>query len=191
MCHPILTFLKINFVLFSILILATIKEDISNKIKDHELKNIAQKLPDILKQARSDSTNKSYESGFRKWQNWGSKFTEVKEIPAEDTYVTLFMSSLIQSGTLFPTIKSVFYAIKHFHQLAGESDLCYSEICINIFEAAKRVCSSPKLRKEPLTSQQLKKIYEIIGVGNASPANLRNFTIMLIAFKGFMRLSEI
>ena len=144
-----------------------------------------------MSQARADSTNKSYESGYRKWQSWSSKFSEVKEFPAEDTYVALFLSSLIQSGTLFPTIKSAFYAIKHFHQLAGENDPCTSEICINILEAAKRICNRPKVRKEPLTSQQLKQIFVTIDGKNAPLPKLRDFTMMLIAFAGFLRFNEI
>ena len=114
----------------------------------------------------------------------------MKEFPAEDTYVALFLSSLIQSGTLFPTIKSAFYAIKHFHKLAGENDPCTSELCINILEAAKRICNRPKVRKEPLTSRQLKLIFVTIDGKNPPLPKLRDFTIMLIAFAGFLRFNE-
>ena len=172
------------------LILAVIKEGINSELKSQVLKCIADDLPSILQKARADNTNKNYETAFKQWQKWSEKFPEIEAFPAKDTYVALYLTSLIQSGMLYPSIKSAFYAIKYYHKLAALTDPSDSEFCKKILDAAQRMSSRPKVKKEPLTSQNLKELFSHIGGCDAPLPDFRNLTMMLLCFAGFLRFSE-
>ena len=172
------------------LLLAAIKEDINSELKSLDLIRIADDLPSLLQKARAEGTNKNYETAFKRWLKWSEKFPEIDAFPAKDTYVALFLTSLIQSGTLYPSIKSAFYAIKYYHKLAALTDPTDSEFCKKILDAAQRMSRRPKVKKEPLTSQNLKDLLSHIGGYDAPLPDFRNFTMMLLCFAGFLRFSE-
>lgn len=57
-------------------------------------------------------------------------------------------------------------------------------------DAAQRLSSLPKVKKDSLTSQHLKGLFSHIGVYDAPLPNLCYYTMMLLCFAGFLRFSE-
>ena len=131
-----------------------------------------------------------YTGYFNQWSRWCEKFTEVQNLPAKEIHVALFLVSLIQTNTTYDVIESHVYAIKWYHRIASFKDPC-NVLCNNILEAAKRTCSRSVTKKQPLSVENIRRIFEVIGGNNCSLLDLRNFTIILLGFAGFMRYSEI
>ena len=97
--------------------------------------------------SRSDNTTKKYQCYFNKWSKWCDYFTEVSALPAQASHVILFMVSLVQSDESFTAIESVFYAIKHFHNLGGLPDPTTSVLASYVLDAAKRICHRKRKKK--------------------------------------------
>ena len=57
------------------------------------LKNLASKVPKVLLSSHANSTNKSCHRIFCLWKKWAEKF-EVKKLPAEEYFVSLFLIDL-------------------------------------------------------------------------------------------------
>ena len=64
---------------------------------DH-FRDITTLLPHIVKNAKSISTNKKYESYFKKFKHWCSVHT-LDHLPASVSTVALFLGGLIQQRT--------------------------------------------------------------------------------------------
>ena len=160
-------------------------------VQDNQLKNLALDLPDVLSKSRASSTMRKYATYFKRWSNWSSKFDEVITFPARDIHVVLFFVSLIQSGTSFSVIESCFYAIRHAHNIGNQPDPTDSALVNYALEAAKRTCSRPVTKKQPITPEHLKSVYgSMIQDGKLSLLHLRDFTLILLCFCGFLRFEE-
>ncbi len=151
---------------------------------------MANKIPQTLLESRSSNTIKSYQSSFNKWRVWAEQFSEVNSLPAKDVHVALFLVNLIQNGSVYATIKNVFYAIKWFHNIGGLKDPCDSSLCKNLLEASKRISSQPTKKKQPFEIEDLQKIFDMCGGRSDSLLDLRNVCFILLSFAGFLRLSE-
>lgn len=63
--------------------------------KDRHLRDTANFLPHIVKNAKSQSTNKKYNTYFSKFRDWCLKHSFV-HLPASVSTVALFMGGLVQ-----------------------------------------------------------------------------------------------
>lgn len=142
-------------------------------------------------QSRTPNTVKSYFSSFKKWHVWTEKFAEVQSLPATEFHVALFLVNLIQIGESFAVIKKIFYAIKYFHSLGSWNDPCQSSLCLNMLEAAKRICSKTTTKKQPLLVDDLQKIFDLCNGLEGSLLDLRNLCLIVLSFVGFLRFSEV
>ncbi|XP_066916744.1 integrase/recombinase xerD homolog [Clytia hemisphaerica] len=164
---------------------------IVNQVQDDHLKELVHGLQDVLSKSRANNTIKKYATYFKRWSNWSAKFDEVVEFPAKDVHVVLFFVSLIQSGISFSVIESCFYAIKHTHNVNNQPDPTDSVLASYALEAAKRTCFKPVTKKLPITPEHIKRVYEsIIEEGKMSLLSLRDFTLILLCFCGFLRFEE-
>ena len=172
--------------------LESLVQRVSNTVENQKLKNIATDLPRIVLACRAKNTVKKYESYFRQWKRWCDLFPEVHPMPANEHHVAIYMCSLIQNNQSDAVVESVFYAIQHFHKLNLHDDPFQSPLCENIVEASKRLTKRRVTKKEPITVDHLKKVYETLGCKEtASLLNLRTFTMMVLSFVGFLRYSEV
>ncbi|XP_066934783.1 integrase/recombinase xerD homolog [Clytia hemisphaerica] len=124
----------------SLIPLAQVAQDLSSRVDDPQLKELATGIGDILTKARAESTINKYSCYFKKWERWCATFEEVQPFPAKDFHFVLYIISLIQLGESFHVIESVFYAVKHFHNVASKPDptsstgfLRYDEVSNLIF----------------------------------------------------------
>ena len=135
---------------------------------------------------------KKYETYFNRWSKWCSGFEEVVVFPARDIHVVLFIVSLIQSRESYSVIESCFYAIKHAHKIGNLDDPTSSSLTRYALEAAKRTCSRPVRKKEPITPDHIKRIHvEMTVSGKMSLLHLRDFTMILLCYSGFLRFEEV
>ena len=115
----------------------------------------------------------------------------MKAFPAESRYVVLILVSLIQFGESFSVIESVFYAVKHFHNVASQPDPTSSSLIEYVLDAAKRICHRPKKKKQPITPDHIQRIYDLITEEGVTMLHQRNFAMMLLCYAGFLRYDEV
>uniref|UniRef100_A0A7M5X3W6 Tyr recombinase domain-containing protein n=1 Tax=Clytia hemisphaerica TaxID=252671 RepID=A0A7M5X3W6_9CNID len=175
----------------SLIPLAQVAQDLSSRVDDPQLKELATGIGDILTKARAESTINKYSCYFKKWERWCATFEEVQPFPAKDFHFVLYIISLIQLGESFHVIESVFYAVKHFHNVASKPDPTSSTLAEYILEAAKRICHRKSSKKEPITSDHIRKIFQLINGDQANLLDLRNFTIIILSYAGFLRYDEV
>ena len=70
-------------------------------------------------------------------------------LPAKGCHFSLFMISLIQIGESFNVIESIYYAVKHFHNINSKPDPTNSTLVSYLLEAARRLCYRPSIKKQP------------------------------------------
>ena len=105
--------------------------------------------------------------------------------------MALYLLSKIQAGHIFPTRNASFYVIKFFHKSLFNVGPCSHFFVTNIFEAAKRVTAQKIKNKKALSLHDLNKIFVKLTQNKTNLADQRLLTIILIAFFGFMRFSEV
>ena len=153
--------------------------------------HLIQNLPLIYKQCREENTIKKYQQYFKIWKEWATAH-QVYFLPAEPMHVALYLLSKIQAGHTFPTIDASFYAIKFFHKSLFNVDTCSHFFFVtNILEAGKRVTAHKTKKKKALSLDNLNKIFVKFNQSRSNLADQRLLTIILIAFCGFMRFSEV
>ena len=101
------------------------------------------------------------------------------------------MVSLIQNGETYDVIESCHYAIKHFHNIAGKRDPTDTKLNDYVLDTAKRTCRRQRKKKHPITKDIIVKIFNLLEGNNMTLLNLRNFTMMVLAFAGFFRYEEV
>ena len=105
--------------------------------------------------------------------------------------MALYLLSKIQAGHTFPTIDASFYAIKFFLKSLFNVDPCSHFFVTNIFKAVKRVTVHKIKKKRALSLDDLKKNFVGLNQNRTNLVDQRLLTIIVIAFCGFMRFSEV
>ena len=142
-----------------------------------------------LTQARSQATTTKYLYAFRRWE----AFIEAEggqAIPAEPIHVALYISSLIDQGVSLSVIQTAVYGIKWAHNIRGSSDPTSNEFIRNLLETAKRKVSKPVVKKDIVTNEHiiaLCNMYE----RSQDVLEIRDLTIIVLGFSGFLRFDEI
>lgn len=149
-------------------------------------------VPELLTESKSSGTVNNYYHGFLRWKKW-AQTNGIKEddiLPAKDLHVALYLASLVQlSRTPSPVIQA-FYSIRWAHCVVSVISPTESFLVKNILEGAKRRLCVPTVKKEPVTPELLQKMYDsLFCVKNVY--NQRTICACLLAYAGFMRISEL
>ena len=96
-----------------------------------------------------------------------------------------------QSNESYSCIESVFYAIKHFHNVSGQADPTESSIMSYVMDAANRTCSRPINKKKPLQPDHIRSIHKSLTDKGMSLLDRRNFSMMTLCFSGSLRYEEV
>lgn len=149
-------------------------------------------IPECLKDARANSTMKTYSYGFERWKKWAldNSLGQQDILPAKPFHFALYLCSIMQFVNSDSTIISAFYSIKCFHDLYGLKSPTESLLVKNILESAKRKLSQVSVKKESITPDILTKIYEdLYEEGNIK--NQRIICACILAYAGFLRSNEL
>jgi site-specific recombinase XerD len=137
----------------------------------------------------ADTTCKSYLSGFLKFQAWASRFDEVTVLPVSPGHFCLYLVSLGQSGASTSVINSAMAAVSWAHRLSGFKSPTMNETVKLTADGLKHKLSKPRNSASPITPEHLYKMVVASNLNNLS--DLRVLSIILLAFGGFMRFSEV
>ena len=67
----------------------------SLNVHDRDLQFLAEKIPSSIVRARQPNTCSSYTTYFTKWKKLAASFREVKDVPAKEIYVSIYLVSLL------------------------------------------------------------------------------------------------
>ena len=97
------------------------------------LESLRTHIPAVLAHSKAPSTFKTYHGCFKRWKSWASGFSEVTYFPAQEEHVALYLISLVQSGSSYPSIQQACYSLGFFHSACGVSNHYKSAFLLAIF----------------------------------------------------------
>ena len=160
--------------------------------KNPKLLQLADSLPTLLKNIRSDNTLASSSQAYKRFENWADEFKELPSYPTDEYAVSLYILHLIQEGKSMSTIHQFVAATAWIHRLGCHYVPTDNDNVKSVMESAKRRYHTPVVHKTPVTRDMLVNIHDYMfqDPKNRNLVNLRDFTYILISFKGFLRYSE-
>lgn len=105
-------------------------------------------------------------------------------------HVALYLASLVQTANTPSPVVNAFYSIKWFHDLFDHKSPTESNLVRNVLEAGKRKLAKPVVKKEPVTSDLLSKMYHSL-YEERNLKNQRTICACLLAYSGFLRSEEL
>lgn len=156
----------------------------------NSLRDIANNIPELLQSARADNTNKKYFYSFMRWKRWADSHNISQTFPVTNFHLCIYLSYLHQSGCTSSSLSAAFYGIRWAHVLVGEASPTDSTLCKTVFEGAKRILSKPVIKKDVITPEILKQMYDKY-FDEANLFTQRIICISLLCYSGFLRSSEV
>ena len=86
-------------------------------LKDSELRKLAADLPLRTIEAKAPSMMDHFSRAFQKFREWSSPYNKVVCLPMDEISVALYLESLIQGGSPYPSLDSACYGINWVHIL--------------------------------------------------------------------------
>ena len=71
-------------------------------VHDRDLQLLAEKIPSLIVRERQPNTCSSYTTYFTKWKKWAASFREVKDLPAKEIYISIYLVRFITFSERIP-----------------------------------------------------------------------------------------
>ena len=148
----------------------------------------------MLVKSRADSTVKMNLVEIRRFLDWCKRNSEAESYPFSSTVVTLSLFQLFANQhKSHEVLVMVHTALKWFHSfvpIKGPNPL--DDACAkNVIESAKRTKGNPIVKKEPISTDLIKKIIDKFAADGASLKDLKIAALCTLGFAGFFRFSEL
>ena len=114
----------------------------------------------------------------------------MKPLPAEDNYRGVYLLDLVRQGETFNIINMSWFAVKAYRKFCGYN-ISNSFLCLSIYEGVERTLQCMPNKKSPITPCHLLSMYKLFKGENLNLRDLRTLTIRILAYAGFLRLSEV
>ena len=149
----------------------------------------ATKMADYLLKSRADNTTKKYWSCFELFHKF-CKDNKMESKPALPICVAMYITNMIDQDKSHSVISSSIYAIKWVHNLNDLSDPTESGMVKQLLEASKRLRSKPVHKKDVVDSEILISLCNVYK-NSSDIIELRDLSMIMLAYAGFMRISEV
>ena len=137
----------------------------------------------MLVKSRADSTAKMNLVEIRRFLDWCKRNSETESYPFSSTVVTLSLFQLFANQhKSYEVLVIMHTALKWFHSFVpinGQNPL--DDACAkNVIESAKRTKGNPIVKKEPISTDLIKKKIDKFAADGASLKDLRTGGITLV-----------
>ena len=112
------------------------------------------------------------------------------DIPSQPVHIALYITHLLDNGASYSSVNSAIYSIKWMHEISGHMDPTENSFIKSLQESSKRLTGKPVKRKDPVDSETLQTLCETYK-DSTDLLVLRNLTMILIGFAGFLRYDEL
>lgn len=160
------------------------------KLRDPELRRLAELLPATVLCGRADSTVTKYGYAFQRWKAWAELRSEVSVFPVSEVHLALYLQHLSETTGSWSAAQEAVNAIGWVSQLAGQESIVQSPLVRATLAGLKRSLAKLKVRKEPVTADMLAALVRSMGVP-PSLSELRLAASCLLAFAAFLRFDEL
>ena len=150
---------------------------------------LAKKLCEFLLKSRSVNTCKKYMSSFSRWCNF-IKNKNKRSIPAIPVHISLYITHLLNIGSSYHVVSSSIYSIKWAHSILGYQDPTIHPFIKNLLDSSKRHNKPRVTKKEPVSTSDLITLCDLYK-RSTNLADVRDLSMILISFAGFLRFDEI
>lgn len=130
-----------------------------------------------------------YFSYFQKWKEFISS-KGGSALPAQPIHVALYITELMDKRSPSSMISNTVYGLKWAHSLRNLPDPTENTFVKNLLESSNRRLSKPKSRKDPISSEDLVTLCNKY-THSSDVIVLRDLSMILIAFSGFLRFDEL
>ena len=152
-----------------------------------ESQRISGRMSSYIVSSRADNTSKKYMNCFKRFEDFCSKRGFVPK-PANSIHVAIYLTELLDKNVSYSVISAAFYSIKWVHNINNVADPTENSFVKNLLEAAKRLRSTP-VKKDTIDTELLQELCELYKDSN-DIADLRDLTMILLGYSGFLRFSE-
>lgn len=150
---------------------------------------LADKMARYIFHSRADSTNRKYHYSFKQFKNYcESKGFSAK--PANSIHVAMYITELLDKQVSASVISAAFYAIKWMHNINDFQDPTESAFVKNLLDASKRLRSVPVKKKDIVNTEMLQNLCDLFK-SSTDLVDIRDLTMILIGYAGFLRYNEI
>lgn len=136
---------------------------------------------------KSGNTRRAYKSDWDDFMAWCSQVLE-DPLPATPATVARYLAQLADGGKKTSTIQRRKAAIRAAHKAAGFEPPTNAEGVAATMRGIRRALRSKPTRKAPATAELMSKVLEHLP---KTLAGLRDRAILLVAFAGALRRSEL
>ncbi|KAK3084685.1 hypothetical protein FSP39_017394 [Pinctada imbricata] len=161
----------------------------SGVLPGSELHSLSSKMSEYLLASKSDNTVKSYYNSFKRWRSFITSKGH-SALPAMPIHVALYVTHLLNTGATQSVVNSAIYSIKWAHSVNNLTDPTDNGFVSALQNTAKRLPRQPKRRKDPVTSDMLVKLCNLY-IDNNDLLIIRDLTMILLCFAGFLRFDEV
>jgi hypothetical protein len=124
--------------------------------------------------------------------SWAEHYKEIKSVlPCSELHIALYLQHLTEISKHHSTVESAFYRIKWVHDMAGLHNPCKSDLLRNIVESAKRMLSRTIKKKEPVSSDLMKMLFQRFDTCDSTLKDLRLLGVCSLCYTGFLRYDEL
>ena len=147
----------------------------------------------MLEASRQANTVKVYLGAYRRFEKWATGFEELSIFPSNPLAVTINVLSLIQMEKSISVIQQFLYAMAWIHRVGGFPNPTNDFMVHTVLDGAKRMLAKPTIRKLPMTTKIIKKMYKHFKKQEKGLNLLtrRFLAMVLIGFAGFLRCEEV
>ena len=151
--------------------------------------DLAGRMASYLMSSKAETTNKKYFGQFNRFKSFcESKGFQSK--PASPIHVAIYLTHLLDMKASFHVISAAFYSIKWVHEINDLSDPTLNCWVKSLLEAGKRLNSIPIKKKNTINTEILISLSDRFRETN-DVLHLRDLTMILLGYAGFLRFSEI
>lgn len=150
---------------------------------------VADKMAKYIVHSRADNTSRKYYFSFKRFENY-CKLKGFCPKPANAIHVAMYITELLDNHVSFSVINAFFYSIKWMHKINDFQDPTENIFVKNLVDVAKRLRSRPVKKKDIINTEMLQNLCVNYKDGN-NLADIRDLTMILIGYAGFLRFNEI
>lgn len=157
--------------------------------ENNVLRSLAGKMALYIVDSKSENTSKKYFAGFNRWKSFINEHG-FSDLPAEPVHVALYLTFLIDKHSSPSVLQSAIYSIKWAHELNGYIDPTSNSFIKFLLESCKRRNGKPVVKKDPVDNIMLRELCSIYQ-DSSDLLVIRDLTMILIAYAGFLRFDEL
>lgn len=125
--------------------------------EDPDLRSLARFLPAVLVQDRATLTAATYLRAYKSWKTWAEQHS-ASYLPADSVVFTLYFVSLIQQSRSVSLVNTAVYGVSWVHKKSGYREPSEYRMVKQAVEAARRILTRPRKRKEPLSADLVRRV---------------------------------